>query len=92
MKRDVISEIAFLTAKSNISQISTIQLFWRNGILLRSRNMFSNQIYPDSFIIYFRSFQTNIITVLQQIYVKKCHQVYDAGIRTQDLWNTSLLP
>ena len=36
-----------------------------------------------------RSFQTNIITFLQQIYVKKVHPVYGAWIRTHDLQNMS---
>ena len=35
---------------------------------------------PVSFIVYFRSFQTNIITILQQIYVEKC----TSSIRCQD--------
>ena len=38
----------------------------------------------------FSSFQTHI-TILQQIKVKNVHPVYGAGIRTHDLWNTSLI-
>ena len=35
---------------------------------------------PASFIVYFRSFQTNIITILQQLNVKNVNIVYSAGI------------
>ena len=39
---------------------------------------------PASFIVYFWSFQTNITTFLQKIYVKNVHSVYGAGIQTHD--------
>ena len=45
-----------------------------------------------SFIVYFRSFQTNIITILQEKYVKNGDPVYGAGIRIHNLRNMSLLP
>ena len=41
-----------------------------------------------SFIVYFRSFQTNVIT----IFTTNVHPVDGAGIRTHDLWNIILLP
>ena len=40
--------------------------------------LFLNVPTPAYFIVYFWSFQTNIITILQQIYVEKCP--YGAGI------------
>ena len=53
---------------------------------------FKNGPTPASCIIYFQPFQTNSITVLQQIYVENVHPVYGARIRTHDLGNMSLLP
>ena len=53
---------------------------------------FKNWPTPASFSFIFGLFQTNIITILQQIYVKNVHPVYGAGIRTHDLWNVSLFP
>ena len=46
---------------------------------------------PASFIIYFRSFQTNT-TIFTTIYVKNVHPVSSTGIRTHYLLNVSLLP
>ena len=45
------------------------------------------------FSIYLRLFKKTW-RFLQQIYVEKCYvyPVYGAGIRTHNLWNTSLLP
>ena len=61
----------------------------RPGLLLVFLKKWAN---PGLFFIYFWSFQTNIITILQQIYVKNVHPVYNTGIRTHDLWNISLFP
>ena len=43
--------------------------------------VFQNGPNPASFIIYFWSFQTNIITIFKQIYVKKC----PSNIQCRDL-------
>ena len=47
--------------------------------------LFLNGPTPASLIVYFRSFQTNIITILQQLYVKNVHLGYSARIRTHNL-------
>ena len=49
---------------------------------------------PGPFSVYFRSFQTNIITIFTTNQREKCHvhPVYGAGIRTQDLSNMRHLP
>ena len=46
---------------------------------------------PASFIIYFRSFQTNI-TIFTTLDVKNFRPVSGAGIRTHDLMDMSLHP
>ena len=53
---------------------------------------FKNGPTRASFIAYLRSSQTNIISILQQKYVKNVYPVYGAGIQTHDLWNVSLFP
>ena len=57
-----------------------------------SSRHFLNGPTSASFIVYFRSFQINIITNLQQINVKNVHPVYSARIRTHDLQNMNILP
>ena len=55
------------------------------------KSFFLNGPSPASFIVYFRSFQTNI-TILQQYMWKNVHPVSSTGIRTHDLLKLSLLP
>ena len=57
---------------------SAVNLTWKVDLMF----FLKNGPTSASFIAYFRSFQTNIITILQQIYV---HPVYGAGIRTNNL-------
>ena len=45
---------------------------------------------PASYIVYFRSFQTNIITIFTSIW-EKVHPVYGTGIETHNHQNMSLL-
>ena len=47
---------------------------------------------PGLFFIYFQSFQSNIITILQQINVKNVHPQYGTGIRTLNRLIMSLHP
>ena len=49
-----------------------------------------DQIRPLLLLIFGLFKQT--AKIFLQIYVKIFHPVYSAGIRTNDLWNTSLLP
>ena len=52
----------------------------------------SNLLYNQlTSIFYFRLFKQTL-QFLQQINVKNVHPVHDAGIRTHNLWSTSLLP
>ena len=55
-----------------------------NRSLHFDKEMFLNGQTPASFIVYFWSLQTNIITIF-------VHSVYGAGILTHDLHNMSLL-
>ena len=63
-------------------------------IYVYRENYFLNGPTRAFYIVYYRSFQTNIITIFckKYKYVKNVHPVYGAGIRTHDLWNVSLLP
>ena len=45
---------------------------------------FKNVPSPASFIVYFRSFQTNF-TIFATIYLKNVHPVHSAGIQTHDI-------
>ena len=49
---------------------------------------------PASFSFIFGFLNQTLLQILQQIIVKKCHvnPVYDNGIQTHDIRNTSLLP
>ena len=57
----------------------------------KTPKLFLNGPSPASFIIYFRSFQTNI-TIFTTIYVKNVHPVSGAGIQIPNLLDVSLLP
>ena len=59
----------------------------------RTPGFFYKMGRPGLFFVYFRSFQTNIITIFTTDQCEKCHvhPVYGAGIRTHDLRNVSLL-
>ena len=50
---------------------------------------FKNGPSPASFSFIFGLFQTNINTILQQIYVKNVHPVYSTRIRTHDRQDVS---
>ena len=66
---------------SSINCATTTALFLNNGPI------------PASFSFIFGLFKPTSFQFLQQINVKKCHvhPVYNARIRTHDLWNMSLL-
>ena len=59
-------------------------------LLFFASNKFYKWVIPGLFFIHFRSFQTT--KNLQQIYMKKVHPVYGAGIRTHILLIMILLP
>ena len=66
-----------------------------DGHLVAGQRQFllKNGPTPASFIIYFWSFQTNIITIFTtNICEKNIDKVYGAGILTHNLWHVSLLP
>ena len=49
--------------------------------------------HPRHFLLtYFRSLQSAMATILQQINVKHYHPVSDAGIQTDDLSNMRFIP
>ena len=54
--------------------------------------MVFNKNGPSSASFSFIFIFSNKLQVLQQINVKNVNPLYDAGIRTNDLWNMSLLP
>ena len=64
---------------------------YNNVTAAKKVNTFKKIGHSRPFFVYFRLFKRTL-QILQQINVKKIDPVYGSGIRTHDLWNTSLLP
>ena len=89
LKKSIVAQLIPTPVANLITNLGTRHTLERLGGRL---NFFKNGPTPASFIVYFWSFQTNIITIFTTNICENVHPVYGARIQTHDLWNVSLLP